>query len=102
MSAVTSRLKKAYGNPLVRRLLPSSSLRSLRSEHANFLGNYLDLVGSERHEKESESGRTLTTSARQEVKPSGSQVATGTASILPHRVHLKSDFLPDTSINSRR
>src|SRR5712691_6284795 len=97
MSVVTSKLKKACCNPLVRRL-PSSSLRSLRSEHAKDL----DLVGSEIHEKENES-----TPASQEVKSNWCPVVsptptTGAASILPHRAHLKSDFLSDTFINSNR
>jgi hypothetical protein len=67
-------------------------------------GKDLDLVGSEIHETEGESGRTLTTSASQEVEPNRSPVilpTTGAASILLHRAHLKSAFLTDTLIYTR-
>ena len=63
------------------------------------------LGGRNIHETEGESGRALTTSTSQEVKPNGSPVVsptTGAASILLHRAHLKSDFLTNIFINSRR
>ena len=66
------------------------------------LGKGLDLGGSEKRETGGESSRALTTSASQEVKPHGSPVVaptTGAASILPHRAHLKIDFLTDNLIN---
>jgi len=70
-----------------------------------FLWKDLDLGGREIHETEGESGWALATSASQGVKPGGSPVVspiTSAASILPHRAHLKSDFLTDTFINGRR
>jgi len=100
MSSVTSKLNKAYCKPLVRRL----TIFLTTIPKVVFLRKDLGRGGSEIHETKGESGWALTTSASQGVKPSGSPVVTptaGAASILPHRAHLKSDFLTNTFINSR-